>query len=271
MKKISLLLSAYALTFFSFISCTKEDSLTATDNSPIIASASIDLANELDIKIGTQISFEKLTAKKTAKTLTATCAVITLDPATTTFPKTYNVDFGTGCTIDGIIRKGKLKIIFSNLITETGSTMSIERENYYVNGNKVEGKIEYKNTTVSPNTPQWTRTVTNGIFTDTKGEVYLNSGNHTIKQTAGVSTPLDLNDNTYEMIDGTHTVRKQNGVQISLTVSETLVKNYNCEYVAKGKLKVESTLLNGTIDYGNGDCDKNATYTQNGIVFPFTM
>lgn len=270
MKNIPLLLSAFALTFFSLTSCTKEDSLTATDNSQVVASASIDLANELDIKIGTEISFEKLTARQTGKSLTAPCAVITLDPATTAFPKTYYVDFGTGCTTNGIIRKGKLKITFSNIITETGSTMVIERENYYVNGNKVEGKIEYKNTTVTPSTPQWTRTVTNGIFTDTKGEVYLNSGTHTIKQTAGVQT-LELNDNTYEMIDGTHSVRKQNGGQITLTVSETLVKNYNCDYISKGKLKVESTLLNGTIDYGNGDCDKDAAYTQNGIVFPFTM
>ena len=54
-------------------------------------------------------------------------------------------------------------------------------------------------------------------------------------------------------------------------LSETLVKKYNCDYISKGKLKVESTLLNGTIDYGNGDCDKDAAYTQNGIVFPFTI
>jgi hypothetical protein len=270
MKNCSFLLSALALTFFSFVSCTKEDSLAATDNSPIVTSVSIDVVNELDIKMGTEISFEKLTSKKTAKTVTTSCAIITMNPVTSSFPKTYEVDFGSGCTVDGIIRKGKLKITFSNFITETGSTMLIEREDYYVNGNKVEGKIEYKNTTVSSNTPQWTRTVTNGIFTNTKGEAYLNSGTHTIKQTAGVST-ITLTDNTYEMTDGTHTVRKQNGAQITLTVLELLVKNYSCDYVSKGKLKVESTLLNGTIDYGNGDCDKDATYTQNGIVFPFIM
>lgn len=269
MKNKSFLLSSFALTLFSFISCTKEDSLAATDNSQVVASASIDLVNELDIKTGNQISYEKLTAKQTGKSVTVSCPTITMDPVVSAFPKTFYVDFGTGCTANGITRKGKLKITFSNYITQTGSTMTIERVNYYVNGNKAEGKIEYKNTTVS-NTPQWTRTVTNGIFTDTEGEVYLNSGTHTIKQTAGVST-LDLSDNTYEMTDGIHTVRKQNGGQITLTVLETLVKKYNCDYVSKGKLKVESTLLNGTIDYGNGDCDKDAAYTQNGIVFPFTM
>ncbi|MBF4470347.1 MULTISPECIES: hypothetical protein [Flavobacterium] len=270
MRNNTLLFSAFAVTFLSFISCTKEDSLAATDNSSVVASASIDLVNELDIKTGNQISFDKLTTKQTGKSLTASCAAVTMDPVTTTFPKTFYVDFGTGCTTNGITRKGKLKVTFSNYITQTGSTMTIERVDYYVNGNKAEGKIEYKNTTVSPNTPQWTRTITGGIFTDTKGEVYLNSGTHTIKQTAGVSTAV-LDDNTYEMIEGTHSVTKQNGAKITLTVLESLVKNYNCDYISKGKLKVESLLLNGTIDYGNGDCDKNATYTQNGIVFPFTM
>lgn len=270
MKNNFLLLSVFTLILFSFISCTKEDSLSATDNTPVIASVSIDLINELDVKTGNQISFENLTAKKTGKSATTSCAIITMDPVTTTFPKTFYVDFGTGCSTNGITRKGKLKITFSNFVTETGSTMTVERIDYYVNGNKVEGKIEYKNTTVTSNNPQWTRTVTDGIFTNTKGEIYQNSGSHTIKQTAGVST-LTLDDNVYEMIEGTHTVTKQNGAKITLTVLESLVKNYSCDYVSKGKLKVESPLLNGIIDYGNGDCHNNATYTQNGIVFPFTM
>jgi hypothetical protein len=269
MKKSFYLFAAFTLSGFLFVSCTKEDSLAATDNGPVVASASIDLVNELDIQTGNQVSFEKLTSKKTGKSLTGSCAIITMDPQTSAFPKTFYVDFGTGCVTNSITRKGKLKITFSGYITETGSTMTVERVNYYVNGNKVEGKIVYKNTTAA-NVPQWTRTVTEGMFTDAKGDVYQNSGSHTVKQTAGVST-LALEDNTYEMTEGTHTVTKQNGAKITLTVVEPLVKNFSCDYVSKGKLKVESTILNGTIDYGTGDCDKTGTYTQNGIVFPFTM
>lgn len=269
MKNRLLLLTVFTLSCLPFVSCSKEDSLSATDSAPIVASASIDLVNELDIQTGTQVSFDKLTAKITGKTLTSSCATVILDPITTTFPKTFYVDFGTaGCTVNNITRKGKLKITFSNYITETGSTMTVERINYYVNDNKVEGKITYKNTTVT--VPQWTRTVLDGKFTDTKGNVYLNAGSHTIKQTAGVET-LTLTDNTYEMIEGTHTVTKQNGATISLTVLEPLVKKFSCDYVSKGKLKVESTILNGTINYGIGDCDNKATYTQNGIEFPITM
>jgi len=268
MKTISFLLTTLVLSLSS-ISCTKEESLAATDNSPIVASASIDLVNELDIKTASQVSAEKLTAKQTSKT-SGSCAVVTMDPFTTTFPKTFYADFSTGCTTNGITRKGKLKITFSNYITETGSTMTIERINYYVNGNKVEGSIEYKNITISPTTPQWTRTVTNGIFTNTKNEVYLNSGTYTVKQTSGQST-LSLDDNIYEITEGNHTVTKQNNAKIILTIQEPLIKNYNCDYISKGKLKVESNILNGIIDYGNNECDNNATYTQNGMIFPFTL
>jgi hypothetical protein len=36
----------------------------------------------------------------------------------------------TGCNTNGITRKGKLKITFSNFITETNSTMTIQRVDY---------------------------------------------------------------------------------------------------------------------------------------------
>jgi hypothetical protein len=271
MRKIKFLFPALSILALTVVSCTKEDVTTASDTTPIVASASIDVVNELDIQTGTQVSFEKLTSRKTGKSLTGSCAEVTMDPITTTFPKTFYVNFGDGCITNSITRKGKLKITFSGLITEIGSTMTVERVNYYVNGNKVEGKIVYKNTTANPNVPQWTRTITDGKFTDSKGEIYLNSGTHTVKQTAGVSTPLLLEDNTYEMTEGTHTVSKENGAKITLTVLESIVKRHSCDYVSKGKLKVESTLLNGVIDYGNGDCDNKATYTQGGIAFPITM
>ena len=270
MKKIKFLFSTLSIIALTFVSCTKEDVASATDNSPVIASATIDAVNELDIQTGNQVSFDHSTAKKTGKSLTGSCPIVTMENQTTTFPKTYFVDFGTGCTTNGITRKGKLKITFSNYVTETGSTMTIERVNYYVNDNKAEGTIVYKNTTSSSTVPQWTRTVTNGRLTDTKGDVYTNSGTHTIKQTAGAST-FTLDDNIYEMTEGTHTVTKQNGAKIVLTVLKPLIKKYSCDYVSEGQLKVEATLLNGVIDYGNGDCDNKGTYTQNGIAFPITM
>ncbi|WP_348798774.1 hypothetical protein [Flavobacterium adhaerens] len=270
MKNNFLVLMAIAISS-CFTSCTKEDLLEATDNSAVEASASIELANELDIKTGNEISLDNSTSKiATAKSASVLCYTITSDSEYSEFPRTFYVDFGTGCTnANGITRKGKLKITFTDYVDVVGSTMTIERENYYVNNNKIEGKIEYKNTTLNE-VPQWTRTVTGGIFTDTEGDVYLNSGSHTVRLTEGAGT-ITLNDNTYEMIEGTHSVSKQNGGKITLTVQETLVKKFDCDYISKGKLKVENTLFSGVIDYGNGDCDSNGVYKQNGIEFPFSM
>jgi hypothetical protein len=57
-----------------------------------------------------------------------------------------------------------------------------------------------------------------------------------------------------------------------LTVVEPLVKKYACEYISKGKLGVKGGLIEGTIDYGNGDCDNNFTFTlKNGLSFDLKM
>ena len=277
MKNLKVVLFSVIVVAVSVTSCTKDEIVNATDTNTVVASSTIDFINELDFKTGTQVTFEnslsKATNKSTVNSLIGACATVTVDNLTpNVFPKVITIDFGTGCTTNNLTRKGKLKITLSGLVSTPKSTMKIERENYFVNGLKVEGTIVYVNETATPNIPQWSRTVTNGKLTNAEGIVFSNEGQHTVKQTEGVGTPLKLSDNTYEIIQGTHTVSKQNGPSLTLTVAETLVKKYDCDYVSKGKLTVKGTLLNGTIDYGNGDCDNKFTYThENGLIFNLTM
>ncbi|WP_431242999.1 hypothetical protein ACQ9BO_25635 [Flavobacterium sp. P21] len=150
--------------------------------------------------------------------------------------------------------------------------MTIERIDYSINGIKLEGTIEYTNTTTVATVPQFTRKVTNGKFTDLLGRVYTNSGSYTVKQTAGVDTPFVLEDNVYEMTEGTHTVTTDKGATLTLTVQESLVKKYSCQYISKGKLKIEGGFLKGVIDYGNNDCDSKFTYThESGVSYNLQM
>ena len=272
MKNVKQILLVIIAAAFSVTSCTKDEIANATDTNTVVASATIDAINELDFKTGTQVTFEnslsKSTNKLTVNSLVGACATITVDNLTpNVFPKVITIDFGTGCTANNITRKGKLKVTLSGLVSTPKATMKIERENYYVNGLKVEGTVVYVNETVTPNIPQWSRTITNGKLTNLEGMVFFNSGTHTIKQMEGVGTPLVLSDNTYEMTQGNHTVSKENGPSLTLTVAESLIKKYDCNYVSKGKLTVKGSLLNGTIDYENGDCDNKFTYThENGVV-----
>ncbi|HEY6142298.1 MAG TPA: hypothetical protein VIV55_02565 [Flavobacterium sp.] len=273
MKKINKILFLLITTTAALVSCSKEDiDSKTTDTTTVAASSTIDAANAHDVQTGIEINATNNTTTARTSVAAETCAVITAIQADT-YPKVFTVDYGTvGCTIGAITRKGKLKITFTAPIYETGSKMTIERIDYSINGRKLEGTIDYLNITTDATIPQWTRTVTNGKFTDLSGNVFLNSGSYTMKQTGGVGTPFLLADNIYEMIQGKHVVTNAAGETLTLTVLESLVKKNDCEYISKGKLQIEGGLLNGVINYGNNDCDNNYTYTHhNGFIFELKM
>ncbi|MDR7371933.1 hypothetical protein [Flavobacterium aquidurense] len=270
MKKTAFLLLSICATALIYVSCSKDDVINQTDPTAVGASVAIDAANQMDINTGLLVANSAATAKSAAN-VSGICATITVSG--TTYPKVFTVDYGTaGCADNQLTRKGKLKITLSGPVITTGSKLTIERIDYSINGIKLEGTIEYTNTTTVATVPQWTRKVTNGKFTDLQGRVYTNSGTHTVKQTAGVDTPYVLEDNVYEMTEGNHTVTTEKGATLTLTVQETLVKKYSCTYISKGKLKVEGGFLKGVVDYGNNDCDNKFTYThETGVSYNLEM
>jgi hypothetical protein len=275
MKKTFILLLTFCATGLIYISCSSDNETTnQTDVSSVGASVAIDATNEMDIKTGLIVSSKTDVTAKAAETSPGICGTVTItQQSAESYPKIFTIDYGTaGCSDNQLIRKGKLKVTLSGPITTTGSKMTIERINYSISGIKLEGTIEYTNTTTTPTVPQFSRKVTNGKFTDLQGNVFLNTGIFTLKQTAGVNTPFVLEDNIYEMPEGTHTVTSSSGATLTLTVQETLIKKYSCEFISKGKLKIQGGLLNGIIDYGNNDCDSKYTYThENGTVYNLAM
>lgn len=275
MKKTIFSLLILCGTALTYISCSNnDDTSNQSDVSTVGASIAIDATNEMDIKTGLIVSAKNTTTTKSNETTPGICATITIaQQNAASYPKVFTIDYGTtGCADNQITRKGKLKITLSGPIITTGSKMTIERIDYSINGVKLEGTIEYTNTTTVATVPQWTRKVTNGKFTDLIGRVYLSSGNWIVKQTTGVDTPYVLEDNTYEMTEGNHTITTSSGTTLTLTVQESLIKKYACEFVSKGKLKVQGGLLNGVVDYGNNECDGKFTYThENGTAYNLSM
>lgn len=257
------------------VSCSSDnnENTASTDLTSIGASIAIDTSNELDLSTGLAVTTASNTAK-TTETPVGICASITITtPNSGEYPKEFLIDFGTGCKDDNnLTRKGKLKVILSGPIITTGSKMTIERIDYSINNIKLEGTLEYTNTTTVETVPQWTRKITNGKLTDLQGGVYTNSGTYTTKQTAGVNTPFVLADNVYEITEGSHTVTDAKGTTLTLTVKETLIKKYSCTFISKGQLKIQGGILNGVVDYGNNECDAFYTYThENGASFNLSM
>lgn len=273
MKNLKTLTLYLFIMSLGLISCEKEENLTV-DQELMKASADIDLTNELDFNSGIEASNDnssysnRLAIVSESNALTS-CATVTVDNATPgVFPKEFTVDFGTGCTYNGITRSGILTIIISDYVLNNGSLMTIERgNNYYVNGRKVEGTVVYENTTTNTSIPQWTRTITNGKITNLAGVIFNHYGTRTVKQTAGIST-LIFADNIYEITSGNHTITREGGSSLSLTVVEPLIKKYACNHVSQGKLNLLGSVLDGVLDYGNNECDNLATYTHsNGNIY----
>lgn len=272
MKKTTFLFLTLCATALTYVSCSKEEIVNQNDTTAVGASVTFDATTEMDVKTGILVTTNTPTSKS-ATTVVGICANITVEkPTAESYPKIFTIDFGTaGCTDNQIIKKGKLKITLTGPVTTTGSKMTIERIDYCINGVKLEGTITYTNTTTDQTVPKWSRKIENGKLTDLNGRVYTSNGSHVVKQTAGFAT-VTLDDNVYEMTEGKHVITTDKGGTLTLTVQETLVKKYSCEFVSKGKLKIEGGFLNGVIDYGNNDCDAKYTYThENGAVYTLGM
>lgn len=275
MKKVRLSKVLFVLLSVVFASCNREEDV-ALDRELVKSSTEIDFTTEFDFNAVIDVSSENnaLTDRSAQATSSiAPCASVTVDnnePGI--FPKTFTINFGSGCTHNGITRSGSVMITLTDYVMNSGSMTTIVRgDNYYVNGMKVEGTVTYQNTTVSATTPQWNRTITNGKVTHQDGRVFMHNGTRSVKQTEGVNT-LVLIDNVYEITSGTHTITKVGGTTLTLSVVEPLIKKYSCTNISQGKLGVQGTVLDGVIDYGDNTCDKLATYTHsNGNVYNIVL
>jgi hypothetical protein len=277
MKNLKTLTIGLFIMSLGLISCEKEENI-AVDQELMKATAIVDFTNEIDFNAGVDISNEnssysnRVSSNNVISSL-ASCASVSLNNTTPgVFPKVFTIDFGSGCTQNGITRSGSITITLTNYLMNSGSIMTIQRgSNYYVNGNKVEGTVVYENITANTNTPQWTRTISNGKITTILGDVFNHNGTRTVKQISGVST-VPLIDNIYEISSGNHTVSKVGGSSLTATVTEPLIKKYTCNHVSQGKLTLIGTILNGVLDYGDNTCDNLATYTHsNGNVFNIVL
>lgn len=273
--KIALIVVMGLLT----ISCNKDDDdqQKPVDSDLALANSVADITTEGDFNYSIELadtysSYYSL-KNSDAQSPFVGCPTISVNNTTPgVFPKIFNVDFGSGCTINGITRRGTITITLSNYVNANGSTLTIERgTNYYINNRKIEGTVVYTNQTTNVNIPTWQRTVTNGKITFLTGAYFTHNGTRNVRQTAGVGT-LIMSDNVYEVFSGTHTVTRSNGTSLTSTVLQPLIKKFNCDYISQGQLDLNGTVLDGVLDFGDNTCDNLATYTHsNGQVYNITL
>lgn len=191
-----------------------------------------------------------------------TCATVTLSPAdTTTFPKTMTIDFGSGCTsANGIVRKGKIIATLSGKVRESGTTTSVSFSNYYVNDYHVEGDYSMTANSGSGNGVNFTTAVSGGKITYPDGSTYYNySGTHTLAQTGGIGTAA-VADDIFSWT-GEFTTSSSAGKSITVSITSALTKDMSCKNIISGVQTFTYNGISGSIDYGDGTCDNQATLT----------
>ncbi|CCG54021.1 Probable lipoprotein precursor [Flavobacterium indicum GPTSA100-9 = DSM 17447] len=274
MKNLKMYITAFVLS--TLFSCNRnEDNIDRNADSELVtANAIADYSSEIDFNYSIDLanSYSSYSNKLSSNETMASCATISVNNSNPgVFPKVFTVDFGIGCTLNGVTRSGVLTITLSDYLLNNGSVLTIERSNYYVNNNKIEGTVVYTNQTTNATIPKWSRTITNGKITFANGAIFTHNGTRTVQQIEGVGTAI-LADNVYEILSGTHTVNRPNGTSLTATVITPLIKKFACNYISQGSLNLQGTYLNGILDYGNNTCDNQATYTHsNGQTYTISL
>jgi hypothetical protein len=204
-------------------------------------------------------------------TVNQACATVTISPTDlAVWPKTVTIDYGTtGCTgLNGFVRKGKISYTLNKKLLQTGAVLTISFDNYSVNGYKLEGVYTITNNG-SANGLNISVQLVNGKVTYPDGTWYTKTSNTTWVQSAGAGT-LSYLDDEYDLT-GTGTVASSVGNTLTATSKSNLHRKVTCTNTVSGLLDLTFNNISGTLDFGNGECDKNAVLTIAGKQYAVTL
>lgn len=181
------------------------------------------------------------------------------------------LDFGTeGCLVSGHLLKGQ--IIFDY-------TRDTEAQQIMINYNLVDFYFDAKNIIASRSilkelsnengNPQFTHDLSITVIWP-NGAQASREGTRIREWIEGFGSGV-FSDNVFE-ITGDWTATFVNGNTHNYEVMVPLRREVICYYFVSGNFDVERTNFSGLFDYGDGDCDNQATFTfNNGTEIPITL
>lgn len=192
------------------------------------------------------------------------CAIITVTPNDSTYPKTVTIDFGDSCLgNDGKVRSGKLVLHFTGPVRRPGSVVTLTFIRYHVNRVHIEGTKIFKNLSESP-VHKWSIEAVDGQVTFPSKKGYRYEGIKTVTQIAGMLTAI-VRDDVYK-ITGRSKTTFRNGTTVNINTEEPLIKKVNCHWISEGTLKIKINDRVLKSDFGfpnNGNCDNKALLSWN--------
>jgi len=181
------------------------------------------------------------------------------------------IDFGTeGCEVRGNILKGKIIMSYVRDPQALEVMISYTLEDFYFNDKNVIGnKTLLKQLSNDNGNPQFTHTLDLTVIWPDGAEA-SREGVKIREWVEGFGSGI-WSDNVFE-ITGNWTSTFRNGNVHSYEVIVPLRREVICTYFVSGSFEVQRTNFGGLFDYGEGDCDNQATFTFNdGTVIDITL
>lgn len=272
-KKILLLGMALSLVA---IGCNKDNDgdnyVTPIANNDVKANSEMDQITDDVSYIAESESNEEISGRGGGASFLGACATINTEQGDATWIRT--IDFGAvNCTLfNGSQVRGKIILTFSADFDANTRTVSYAFDNFYHNDRKVEGNRTVVRTILPNGHPQATISL-DMIVTLPNGNAYSRVGERIREFTAGYDTPFNLFDNVFEVTGEWATTVSSTGNAYSTTINAPLVIKWNCPHIVSGNINVvrANDFATATLDYGDGECDDDATLTINGVAHDINL
>ena len=269
MKKMNLslskLIAVMALAVF-VTACSSDNEgveLTTQDRETeeVAKSSEIDKASSImdDIAISVYESQEQSELSRTSANFNMPdCVTITV-----VIEQNYRqitIDFGTeGCQVHGNILMGKMILTYERDPEAQEISISKMLEDFYFNNkNILGGKTILKQLSNENGNPQFTKTTDITVIWP-NGAQASRTGLKVREWIEGFGSGV-WSDNVFE-VTGNWSTTFVNGNTHSYEVVIPLRREVICYYFVSGSVDVERTNFSGVFDYGEGDCDNQATFT----------
>lgn len=183
-------------------------------------------------------------------------------------PVTFQINYGsTGCTgNDGTLKTGAINITTAKRWSAFNNMVTIDLVNYKVNGTTYSGQMKI----TKPNSLTITSEVINGHCTNGTWIIDY-AGTKTLTQIGGQNTPNIEADDVFS-ITGSSSGKNRDNRNFTSSITSALIKKSSCKFITSGSLDLTPEgLKTRTVDFGNGNCDDDATFTVNGQTVSFKL
>ena len=259
-----------------FTACRKDkdedpkDSDTTTAGENALAEGYFNDANSISDQAaaGNLSSFVSAnTNESDERSMMSSCATIVHD--TTTSPRTITINFGTANCLcnDGRYRRGVINVSYTGRYRDSLSTHTITFTNYFVNDNQVLGtKTVTNNGRNNAGNLTFSISVNGSVIKANNGGTITWASSRTREWIAGENT-LIWSDDAY-LISGTASGTNSAGNSYTANITTALKIKLSCKWIVSGQMELTpSGKATRTINWGNGDCDDDATVTINGNTY----